>query len=58
MTKQPQQDKEELNRMIHIRVSDEAHRQLRIFVARRQTTAQKWLTELVMRELEREKDKS
>ncbi len=40
-------------RMIHIRLSDEAHRRLRILAAELDTSIQEWVEGIVIRELER-----
>lgn len=44
---------EKKGRMIHIRLSDEAHRQLRILAAESDTSIQKWVEGIVTKELER-----
>ncbi len=43
----------EKQRMIHVRLSDEAHRRLRILAAELDTSIQKWVEAIVTRELER-----
>ncbi len=43
----------EKQRMIHIRLSDEAHRRLRILAAELDTSIQKWVEGIVTKELEK-----
>jgi len=42
-------------KMIHVRLSDDAHRQLRILAAESDTTIQKWVESIVTKELEKYK---
>jgi len=43
----------EKQRMIHVRLSDEAHRRVRILAAELDTNIQKWVEGIVTKELER-----
>jgi predicted HicB family RNase H-like nuclease len=48
----PNSDSTEGTRMVHVRIGDQLHRRLRIFVASNDLSIQQWLSELISRELE------
>lgn len=43
-----------VERMIHIRLPETLHKRLRILTAELDTTIQKWVAEIVIKELEKE----
>jgi hypothetical protein len=43
--------------MVHVRLDEETHKQLRILVAHRDTTIQRFVNDLIRREVERSGEK-
>ncbi len=41
------------DRMIHVRLPEELHRHLRVYVAEQDTTIQEWVSSLIQREIDR-----
>ena len=54
--KECEMDKEDV-RMVHVRVSPELHKKLRVKVAEEDTSIQDWVAALIERELKRDKRK-
>ena len=52
-TRLAQQKPDNKERMLHIRLDPDLHRRLRIIVASEDMTLQKWITRLLIREIER-----
>ncbi len=52
-TRPARQKPSEKERMLHIRLDPDLHRRLRIIVASEDMSLQKWLTRLLIREIDR-----
>ena len=50
------EDQRPEDRMLHIRVSRELHRQIRLRVAEEESSIQKWIAKLIKRELALKRD--
>ncbi len=53
MPRKKSSDKQD--RMIHIRLTDSAHRRLRVKVAEQETTIQDWVADIIVNQLQKQK---